>query len=765
MKLPLSAILLTVLLSILGWSGIYAQDTIHITTKSFYSNERVIIRWAPLDISSWRYALANGFQVERKTFREDGLVLSSSNFNASSMLSNPLLVLPESEWESMTDTSDLAGIAAGSIYGDSLDLLPVEGGGLVQIYNKAREVENRFGFSLFAADQDIQIAQAMGLVYTDLVKVNCEYVYFIRALGPAVTTGGFVSVPTDSVTSVPAPSGLRYVPGDKAITLQWNRDENTYSSFMVERAKSVDSEFIRMNEAPLMFASTTGGAEGPMSFTDPLANNTNVYVYRVRGMTPFGLWGPYSDTIQVKGKPAALSFLFSVTQIQEVSVGDMTVTWEFPNDLQGQITGFDVYRSDKVDGVYTKINTNSIGSIAVSLRTFVDANPLPANYYMVKTLDVNGYEYQTFPSLGQPKDDTPPGQPVILSGACNSSGVVTLTWAKSSASDVLGYRVFMSSVSNGDFAQVTETVVSDTVFRYQVETNTLSEEVYFGIKALDLRQNQSVMSTPFLVMRADAIPPAPPVIAKAEALTSGVSFEWTLSSSTDVMSYTLERKEVGMRGWVSIVEYEAESAELEYTDVTASGRARYEYRLVATDDAGLKSSSLIVKIRPIDTGMRHAIQNFDGEYHENYIALEWDYGNDPDLIGFEVFRAIQDSNTQRAYSFIKMPSGQTGSPNLVATATLTGNQWGYTFQDRDLDFSLPQLSTFISSPGLTQNTNASIPAPSNPNATLASYNVSNPNNLSGQSSGTPTRLYYWVMAKYADGGYSPMAGALLVELE
>lgn len=328
-----------------------------------------------------------------------------------------------------------------------------------------------------------------------------------------------------------------------------------------------------------------------------------------------------------------------------------------------------------------------------------------------------------------------------------------------------GYRVFMSNMYKGDFAQVTETVLTDTFFRYQLETNTLSEEVYFAIKALDIRQNQSEMSEPFLVMRPDVIPPAPPVIVQSEALTTGVHFEWNLSPSTDVVSYTLERKEVGRRNWVSIVEYEAESAALEYTDTSATKRARYEYRLVAADDAGLKSSSQIVKISPIDNGMRHAIQNFTGEYQEKYVALQWEYTNDPDLIGFEVFRAIQDSTHQRAYAFVKIPSGQTGSPNLISTATLTGTQWACTFEDWDLDFSLAQLGTFVSSPSLTRNTNTSIPAPSNPNAVLSSYNVSNPNNLSGQSSSTPTRLYYWVMAKYADGGYSPMAGALLVELE
>ncbi len=153
----------------------------------------------------------------------------------------------------------MAGIAAGSIYGDSLDLLPPGGGGLLQIYNKSRELENRFGFSLFAADQDIKIAKAMGLAFVDTSAVaGKEYVYFIKALGTAATLGGFVSVETDSVSVTAAPSGLQAAPADKAVMLQWNKDETKFSSFVVERAVGVGGSFVQLNTSPLMFASTLG---------------------------------------------------------------------------------------------------------------------------------------------------------------------------------------------------------------------------------------------------------------------------------------------------------------------------------------------------------------------------------------------------------------------------------------------------------------------------------------------------------------------------
>ena len=769
MKLLVASALLAALLTCVGTQGVSAQDTVRIAAKGIYANDEVVLRWAPLNIESWRYSNANGYSLERKTLRSSGQTLSTAAFNASYvLLSASLLALPESQWEPMADSSDLAGIAAGSIYGDSLDLLPPEGSGLLQIYNKSREVENRFGFSLFAADQDIKIAKAMGLAFVDTtVQANKEYVYFIKALGSAATIGGFASVETDSASVTAAPTGLQALAADRAVILQWNKEETIFSSFVVERAIGVGGSFVQLNSNPLMFASTTGDVNGPMSYIDSLADNTTVYVYRVRGQTPFGVLSAPSDTIHVTGKPGPLTFLMSIREVQELNVGVLTITWEFPDSLESQIIGFDFYRSDKVDGVFTKLNTTSLG---VSLRTYEDAQPLPVNYYVIKTQDNNGYEHRTFPYLGQPVDDTPPAKPDILSAECSKTGIVTLIWPKSADPNILGYRVFMSNVENADYAQVTGTWVKDTVFRYQVESNTLTEEVHFGIKALDLHQNQSEMSDPVTVMRPDVIPPAPPVIKTAQANMAGVYFEWDLSPSNDVVSHTLERKELGMPEWVTVVNFEINHPVLSFTDSTASVRKRYEYRLVAIDDADLKSSSKVIKTKPVDSGLRHAIENFVGQLNQNpkTVVLQWDYDDDADLVGFEIYRAIQDVNKQRSYDFISIPPvTPSGAVANNSNAFLNGNTWHCVFTDVDVKFNLKHMNNFVAFPNPAGVANNAVPAPAppGPGAASANFVVPNPNNLAGQQINQPTLLYYWVMAKYADGGYSPVAGHLTINFQ
>lgn len=762
-----SFLVIALIMSVSG--SLTAQDSVRIAVKGMYVNDHIILRWAPQDIDSWKYGNAHGYRVERKTLRSNGAQLSISAFEASLVvLSANLTALPEQQWESLADTSNLAGIAAGAIYGDSLDLLPPSGGGLMEIYNKSREIESRFGFSLFAADQDLTVAKAMGLAFVDTsVQSNKEYVYFVKALGNAVSLNGFASVETNAAAALNAPTGLVAAPADKAVILQWNKDDASFSSFQVERAIGVAGNFTTLNQNPLLFAASEEGSGEPATYIDSLADNTTIYVYRVRGKTPFGLWSPPSDTIQVKGVEGPLAFLMSVTNVTDSVVGQLTISWEFPQVMEAQMQGFNIYRSAEIDGVYEKINASIL---SVTDRVYTDVNPLAANYYVVHAADVNGHEYRSFPYLGQAKDITPPVQPVITGGSCNEAGVVTLTWAKNPDPDILGYRVYMSNALDGDYAQLTGTWLNDTIYKFQAETNTLTEAMHFRIKALDQRQNQSPMSAPLSLMRPDVYPPSPPVISKVNALTTGVQFEWVLSSSTDVVAYALERQELGIPAWEQVLTFDANHLLTSFQDTTAAPRKRYQYRLVAIDDADLKSSSKIVKTRPVDNGMRHAIQNFAGQLLQNpkTVMLQWEYEDDADLIGFEVFRAINNVNKQRSYDFLKIPpDAPNGAVSNTATAVLNGNTWQCVFTDKDVKFALHQMNSFVVFPNPNANPNLAVPPPQPPagNATTTTVMVQNPNNLAGQQLNQPIILYYWVMAKYADGAYSPVAGHVTINFQ
>ena len=743
-------------------SALVAQDTTSVAIKAIQNQGEIVIRWAPLNYASWKSGNLEGYSLNRYVYAVNGQINTLSAYIASKVELGPFSVAPEAEWAQPALTNELFGLAASCIYGDSLEVLPIGGASLENVYNKSKESETRFGWSLLAADQNLQIAQMMGLAYVDEdIGNNIEYVYeLITNVLPNDTAYTRVLY-TNEDTAVPKPIKVGFEPLDHGVLLHWKPDEATYTSFDIERSENNGQTFQKVNASPIIFTSnayTKPNAEA--TFFDSLANNTTIYIYRIKGRNIFGMISPPSDTMRVKGKPDKMNVLWHIDEITETETS-VQVKWVFPAALQNQINGFEIWRGTNQEGPFVKISSTLL---ATNVRTFVDNNPLVANYYVVKTKDVNNYQYETFARLGQPKDHTPPLAPTAVQGECTPDGRVKISWHKSSSSDVMGYRVFFSNLETDEYFQITSVWIQDTFFYWQTTMNTLSEEIWFGVKALDYRQNQSTMSQVTRVTRPDIIPPSPPIIKKVNAFASGVRFGFTMSGSKDVASYRFERKRQNIPGWTALTTFPASAPAYDYYDTSGDKRKVYDYRLLAIDDAGLVASSEIVKAQRIDDGLRHPIQNLVAQVlnDSKVVTLRWDYTYDEDVIGFEIYRAVQDSNKQRSYAFLPFPQVKNTNPGYEGTLIVNGNNIQGGFSDYDVKFDAPQLNNFqfFVTPGMT--TNQAIPGQTQSGATVGTFTVPNPNNMNGQSTSQPYKLYYWVVARYADGGASPIAGWVMV---
>ncbi len=148
--------------------GAQGNQTYEFAAKAIYDGQYIRLRWSPGNHASWKIGIEHGFDIERYTVRSDHNDIGMGEYEASKVvLATGLKPLPESAWQAYALANDLAGVAAGCLYGDSLDLLPPGQPNMGTFYNKSKESESRFGFSLFAADQDFTIAQMMGMGLVD----------------------------------------------------------------------------------------------------------------------------------------------------------------------------------------------------------------------------------------------------------------------------------------------------------------------------------------------------------------------------------------------------------------------------------------------------------------------------------------------------------------------------------------------------------------------------------------------------------------------
>ena len=186
-----------------------AQEALKIIASAQVdANGDVLIRWAPSDVEGWDQGNTGGYYVHRMTAKDDqgneyGI---AQRMNSGVWLIQELKSLPPSEWETWMEQDDMAGIAAGAIYGENVTVEGKDTTFLSYLYGTTKEEENKYGFGLTAADHDFDIACAMGLGLRDETAVmGYTYLYTIGYANAGVPAESRV-IEIEVAQPVPPPS-------------------------------------------------------------------------------------------------------------------------------------------------------------------------------------------------------------------------------------------------------------------------------------------------------------------------------------------------------------------------------------------------------------------------------------------------------------------------------------------------------------------------------------------------------------------------------
>ncbi len=611
--------------------NLMGQDTLFIQAVAHTDSDQIKIRWAPSHHLLWQYANEVGYTLERVTLKnQQGMALSPAERLASlKRWPDPFHPADIASWKNRMDTSEVAGLAAAALFGEDMTVEDLSVHPMVQIYNRVQEQDNRFGFGLFAADQDWEVAKAMGLAAEDTdVKVGETYLYYVK---PAKFPTSFVVeskaliAKAERTLQMSAPSMLKAQFGDRVVDLKWEADFRTnFSSYWIEKSLDGGQQFVPVNHLPIVPTQQKENGLSSAFYRDTLLENFQRVVYRLRAKSIFGELSPPSDTISGFGQPKRLPASIGISSIRENQAGQLEIQWDFPTKLSQHLEGFELFRAAQKNGPFEKIHT---GKIKAAERRFQDKSAGSVNYYKVKAFDLYGHSYESFSALGQLLDEEPPLAPTGLQGTVDKDGKVSLSWQSNQEDDLMGYRVFRSNQKDGFYNQVTSYFTRDTFYQHQVDMSTSSKSIYYKVIALDFRENYSKKSTFCEVKRPDLIPPIPPLMKRAIPTDTGVSLEWILSSSQDLAQHLLQRQQVGETNWRTLLSIDKEQSTRQFSDLTAKKQTTYRYRIMAIDEAGLAASSKVVEISPLDKGVRAPIENFEVQRDSltERIRISWKY--------------------------------------------------------------------------------------------------------------------------------------------
>lgn len=659
---------------------LFGQDQYELTSNikliSKYDGSKVILRWAPNHQSAWKLGNKYGYVIERAELPED-TTKGLTNFTKLSL--TPKNAWSEIEWQAKIDKENpdqFMMIAAQAVYGKDFNAIS-NASNLKGIQDAYVEETNRFGFALLAADYNAEAAEALGLRWLDdKVEANRTYVYRVYSLVPQTlitTDTAYVLVNTSKVEDLKDLPPLDVVNRENSVEIRWKGTlyDQFYTGYYLERASFKSNKFERLNESPYIVTRPEGDLEEDYLFshTDSFSKNYKKYNYRLIGVTPFAEYIVSIENFVGFGVDLTPPNPVGKVEANSISKSEIEIKWE-PGESSKDLEGYMVFRSWDEAGPYIQLMDDPTSK---KIRNYKD-KPGDMNgtiFYKVASVDTAGNLSVTFPVMAVVIDSIPPTMPQNLNGKIDKNGIVSLDWNLGPEQDILGYRVYFANQADHEFSNITAYPWQDTSYKDTISLNSLTENVYYKIVAVDQRYNHSEYSQILKLQRPDTIPPVKPLIDRYIVTDSTVYIEWIPSTSEDVVSHVLYRRKKG-GSWIQIKEIQTDLEKESFVDSDVNKSEEWEYSFQAKDDDDLVSvMSNVLHVKIIDTKVRPDVQDLKaaGVNNNNQVQLSWNYTKSADC-HFIIYRSYNGS-TFRVYKSVDGSELSFTDTDLIGGGTYT----------------------------------------------------------------------------------------------
>ena len=575
---------LSILLPVAAWGQSPADSIPSIKARAEVHRDSIMLRWLASDARSWEALNRYGVRLERLTIARGGVALEQPEVKT---LSPELKPQESDELKQLVAKYPLGSIIAQAIFGEEFEVSMGGKSGIARAIALDEQREQRYLFSLYAADLCFPVAKEIGWGWVDTdIQPNARYLYRITPLVPEkelrVEQGGVFVVANDTARLV-APLSLSVTFADGTALLAW--DYNTlsylYSAYVVERSDD-GVTFTPTSDLPITrLADANLNPNAPISYLDSIPTGKRFY-YRVAGITPFGSRGAYSTVVSGISHPSLTATPF-ITESSFDRRGGALLSWSFDASQEERITGFSILHSPD-DSQYTV----AVKGLSPKDRQVHLAKLSRNIYYRVEATAKHGSSTQSLSILLQPVDSIPPAVPQGLKAQIDSLGAVHLTWRANTDNDLYGYRLYRGLTRGEELIPITDTAIRDNRFTDSVGLDNLNSRVYYAITALDERYNQSGLSAVTEAIKPNTIPPTAPAITSIETQEGKNLVTWVAGRDPYLAGFNILRRAGNDTAFTQIAQL-ADPQSNSYTDNQISTGASYEYQVQAYSSGGLRS--------------------------------------------------------------------------------------------------------------------------------------------------------------------------------
>ncbi len=577
--------------------------------KAKNTGKKIMLRWAPDSPGAWHLSNAKGYMIERLAYKDDADFLSTGY---ELLTADTLKPWPLNDWEPIANDASndkYAAIAAQAIHGKRNLADPSNQN--ANFLEKANELNNLYAFAMLAAEYSRNAALASALRFEDEdIDPTMNYVY--RIYSNAASTyyqidTAYAMVKGDKIDIDPVPVINEAVEGEKVIVLKWDRSLlEHYSGWYIEKSYDKGSTFKRLNKDPYIHSVGKNKSVDYIMYKDSIDALYQEYQYRIIGINTFAELSEPSKPFTAMGRDRTPPSTPRNINAEQVTQGSLKITWEVA-EVAADLKGFYITRTANV-GSKEELITPEL--LSKDTRSFVDNSyvQMTDNWYQVYALDTAGNAIVGYPEYGSVRDDFPPATPSNFKGKIDTTGVVTLKWDLGKEKDLFGYHVYFSNHKDHVYARLTEKPIRDTVFVDTLRLDVLTEEIYYTVRAVDMRRNPSEESKVLKLKKPDVVPPVAPVFNDYHVLKEGIKLSWAPSTSHDIKNHYLYRKEMKMEKWDLIYRTDEIKNQDSYIDNSTQVGKTYKYKLVAEDDDGLQADGVyIITLTAIDFSIPTAV--------------------------------------------------------------------------------------------------------------------------------------------------------------
>ncbi|MBP9096656.1 MAG: hypothetical protein KBG21_08600 [Ignavibacteria bacterium] len=429
-------------------------------------------------------------------------------------------------------------------------------------------------------------AKYTGMGYSDSkIEAGKKYTYKVSYL----RSGAEVELGTTDETGInDAPAlvnnTLTLAQNNEKVLCNWAAEQDKFISYNVYR----DGK--KLTEKPVYVFDTE--KKQAYLFADSLTS-AGTFSYTYTGLDAFGNESAPSASVSITVESIALPP--RAMNVRYDGNNQLTLYWRVQS--QSNLKGFNIYRSDDAKGEFTKINSSLI-SPADTMYTDNSAEQNKKYFYYISSENNGGMVNNSSVIAAINNDYSKPAVPENLTAVSDSINV-SLTWNKSSSSNVIGYKLYRNTKGNeSEFLLLTPLPLKETSY-----TDTLSKgalnDFYYKVVAVNQKYMNSDYSQPVAVKLKDVVPPSIPIISDITLENNTVALTWVKQFETDLAGFKIFRSEDSVSGYTEIGTVPKE--QILFTDNNASVGKTHYYKISSTDIAGNISQSSQLSVISLST--------------------------------------------------------------------------------------------------------------------------------------------------------------------